>query len=341
MDRWSVAALFLAASVATAQVPRQAGMFSLRDDPATAFVLDAEARHALLAFQSGGIVVFPTDQPTVQLFAYPAHKKAVTAAAFVPGAKRFATASTDGTVRIWKLDDARKHHRALEDSSGRGKPAIPTPALTLKAHAGGSVAALAVSPDGKRLATGGSDGVVKLWDAATGKLLATEEDAHRGGVLAVAFAPLGKVLASAGADKAARLWDVTSDKTVQVHSLEGHEGPVPAVAFSPDGKQLATGTGEPKRSGPIHVWDTVTSKELLKLPGHGDVVTCLLWHPKSAHLASGGADKKVRFWDMTTKKMQAEDEHGDPVRGLTISPDGLRLGTVTAHTARWWRGFGP
>jgi WD40 repeat protein len=340
MFRWSVVALSVVAGITFGQAPRQAGMFSLQTDPATAFVLDGDVKHALLAFQSGGVVVFPTDQRTVELFAYRAHLKPITAAAFIPGQPRFTTASADGTVRIWKVEDARKHHKALEDSSGKGKPATPTPARTLNAHPSG-VTALAVSPDGKRLATGGSDGTVKLWDAATGKLLWTETDTHPGGVLAVAFSPVEKVLATAGPDKAARLWDVESDKTIIRHTLEGHEGPVPAVAFSPDGKQLATGTGTPKKSGPIHIWDTLTSKELFKLPGHGDVVQCLLWHPKTPHLASGGADSKVRYWDLTAKKMQGEDEHGDPVRGMTISPDGTRFGTCAAHTARWWRGFGP
>ncbi len=120
MVRWSVVVLFLIAGFTFAQAPRQAGMFSLHDDPATAFVLDGDVKHALLAFQSGGVVVFPTDQRTVELFAFRAHPKAVTAAAFIPGDPRFATASADGTVRLWKVEDARKHHKALRIRAARG-----------------------------------------------------------------------------------------------------------------------------------------------------------------------------------------------------------------------------
>ena len=339
MFRWSVFTLILVAGVAFPQGGRQRGMFSLKDDPATAFVLDREAKHALLAFKSGGVVVFPTEQRSVQLFAFRAHLRAVTAATFIPGTDRFATACADGSIRFWKLEDARKHHKAMEDSNGRGRVATPTAVRTLDAHAAGHTV-LAVSPDGKRLATGGSDGTVKVWELPAGRLVASEADAHPFGVLAVAYSPHGKRLATSGADKTARLWDVTAEKPALSHTLEGHVGAVSAVAFSPDGGRLATGTGTPKKSGPIHVWDAATGKESYKLPGHGDVVLSLLWHPKSAQLASGGADSKVRYWDLTTKKMQGEDEHGDPVRGLTISPDGERFGTCGAHTARWWLGFG-
>src|SRR4051812_23301437 len=127
----SLLVLILVTGPASAQAGRQRGMFSLRDDPATTFLLDPDAKHALLAFNSGGIVVFPTDLAVVQLFAYPAHLRTVTAAVFLPGGKRFATASADGTVKVWKLEDARKHHKAMEDSNGKGKPAYPAPALTI------------------------------------------------------------------------------------------------------------------------------------------------------------------------------------------------------------------
>ena len=78
------------------------------------------------------------------------------------------------------------------------------------------------------------------------------------------------------------------------------------------------------RSGTVHVWDVDGPKRAYKLEGHEDVVTCLVFHPKTAHLASGGADKKIRVWDLKEKHTQYTDEHSEPLVNLVITPDGVR-----------------
>jgi len=335
-------ALLLAGTPALAQTTRERGRFSLQGDSATVLAMDVQVKYALIAFGNGTVCVFPTDQRTVALFTYPIHKKAVTAAVFTPDSKSFVTSSADGTVKVWDVLAARKHHKEMEEKGGEAKPALPKPTLSITAHSGNPVTALAVSPDGKLYATGGSDGNVKLWHADTGKVAVTLLAAHPGGVRAVQFSPDGKALATAGADKTVKLWDpaTTDDKPQPLHTLIGHEGPVNAVAFSPDGKQLAAGTGEAKKSGTIHVWDATTGKPAFKLEGHEDVVTCLVYHPKTAHLASGGADKKILVWDLKERETQYTDEHPEPLRNLVISPDGVRFGSCSAMTVRWWAGFG-
>lgn len=341
MSSRTLVCLLLVAGAAPAQGTRERGRFSLQGDPATLVGLDAPVKTALIAFSSGGICVFPTDQRVVSVFSCPIHKKSITGAAFVaPDAKTLATSSLDGTLRLWETADLLKHRKTLEDSNGDGKPELPKPSAGVTAHSGSGVTALAVSPDGKRLATGSTEGTVKLWDADGLKPVATLSGAHPGAVRSIQFSPDGKVLASAGTDKVAKLWDVSKEKPAVLFKLDGHEGPVNAVAFSPDGKWVATGTGVAKKSGSVHVWDAGTGKPAYKLEGAEDVVTCLVFHPKTDHLASGGADKKIRVWDLAAKKELYADEHGEPLRNLVISPDGVRFGSCSDRSVRWWAGFG-
>src|SRR5438132_985107 len=95
---------------------------------------------------------------------------------------------------------------------------------------------VAVSPDGKQLATAGFDNQVKLWDIASGKSTLTLS-AHGGPAYCVAYRPDGKVLASSSLDKTIRLWSLPDGKPLQ--ELKGHTDIVDQIAFSPDGRYLA------------------------------------------------------------------------------------------------------
>jgi WD40 repeat protein/tRNA A-37 threonylcarbamoyl transferase component Bud32 len=144
-----------------------------------------------------------------------------------PHLKRFAVGLANGTVHC--------SNHAMKDNYE---------------HSGhrGPVKVLLFSPTGKLLASGGADGVIKLWDAVSGKEEGTLQG-HKGEVRGLAFSPDGKVLASASADGTVRLWGVLSGKERAV--LQGHPGGVGAVAFSPDGKTLASGEFD----GTVRLWD--------------------------------------------------------------------------------------
>jgi WD40 repeat protein len=156
------------------------------------------------------------------------HKSGVEAVALAPDGAWLASASGDGTVRIWDV------RTGLERRALRGH--------------GGAVAALAVAPDGSWLASGGSDGTVRIWDVRTG-LERRALRGHGGAVGALAVAPDGSWLASGGRDRTVRIWDMSAGQ--ERTALKGHQNGVDAVAIAPDGSWLASGSSD----GTLRVWD--------------------------------------------------------------------------------------
>src|SRR5262249_34118322 len=125
---------------------------------------------------------------------------------------------------------------------------------------GSPVAAAAISPDGARIASGGTDKLAKLWDAGEGKLAATLEG-HGDALTSVAFSPDGALLITTSADKTAKLWDAKEDKRKPAATLEGHAEAVAAAAFSPDGTRAVTASAD----GTARVWDTKRGKLVVAL----------------------------------------------------------------------------
>lgn len=112
------------------------------------------------------------------------------------------------------------------------------------------VNSVSVSPNGKIVASGSDDNMIRLWDVQSGVALSDPLTGHSLSVSAITFSPDGNILASASSDRTMRLWDLQKGIMWQ-DPLEGHLGNVSSLAFSPDGKILASGSYDCN----IRLWD--------------------------------------------------------------------------------------
>jgi WD40 repeat protein len=184
-----------------------------------------------------------------------------------------ASGAADGTLRFWDVRSGNTVREILvERTSKRGVV--------------GKVQAFAFSPDGKQVASGGSDRALYVHDVADGQLRA-KLLGHTDAIRAVAWSPSGNVIASAGHDRTVRLWHARTLQPLRV--LEGHGGQVRALAFSRDGSVVASACTDRE----LRLWETRTGAALALLPWHEAGVLALAWSRDGRLLASGSGDGVV------------------------------------------------
>ena len=203
----------------------------------------------------------------------------------------------------------------------------------------GEVWALAWSPDGQEIASGGVDGKIHLWDASSAQPRLVYP-AHRGQVLTLSYSRDEKYLASGSDDKTVKVWEVASgacQATFYSHRCRMISTPVYALAWSPDGQQLAYG-GEDKV---IRLWNVLTKAQQV-LYKHEGPVRGLAWSPDGQLLASGSDDKHVFIWEVAAGRRAAMCVgHDDWVNAVAWSPDGRRVASASKdQTARVWNSSG-
>lgn len=201
-------------------------------------------------------------------------------------------------------------------------------------HADG-VYSLAFSPDGKRLASGTSDGIVYVWDVASGRALHSVGEKKAGVYTTVVFSPDGKAVASSGYGTAIRLWDAATGK--EVHRWESSAS---NLLFSPDSRLLLGSDWQT-----LVVWDTASGKQVRRIdwlrlamesalsPSGRVLASVDFAAPNPPNPAIEGLDV-VHLWEMASGREIRRLErlqHGH-LYSLAFSPDGRILATGGADS---------
>jgi WD40 repeat protein len=184
----------------------------------------------------------------------------------------------------------------------------------------GIVYSVNFSPDGKTIASAGSDRTIKLW-SLDGTLLKTLEG-HKDTVYNVSFSPNGRLLASASGDNTIKLWSLDSN---QVKTLSGHSEPVYSVSFSPDGRLLASASSDKT----IKLWSVERGSLLTILKGHKHRVLSVSFSPDNQTIASASEDKTVKLWSVEGKALKTVNAHNDAVISVSFSPDGKTIASAS------------
>ncbi|AMV36278.1 protein kinase domain-containing protein [Planctomyces sp. SH-PL62] len=288
-----------------------------------------------------------------------AHKGGVLCLTYAPSGDWIATGGNDDAIRIWEPGSSRllrkflghtQGVRALAPSrdgqslvsvstEGIAKvwdPLSPARPRTLRDASvlrfGGSAGCLALSPDGRLMASGHDDQVVRLWDLPTGRLL-RQLGGHDSRVRSLSISPDGRLLVSSAGDPSRPpedrgvviVWDLASGRPLREY--REHRDVVDDLVFLGDGSWIASAGGD----GTVQIWNAETGERRTTLEGHSESVRRLALSRDARWLASGSSDATVKLWDLASGSLQATLKTGGEVLAIAIDDTGRTIATASRN----------
>jgi WD40 repeat protein len=277
------------------------------------------------------------------------HADHVNDVSFSSDGSQIATASSDGTVRIWAAADGSQiaaiadadedpvNHAVfsaddktilISGSHGLVGTYDAESGEELRRFEAGNELALTAefSPDGTLVAAGGADGRVRVFDADTGKPLG--DKSIGGAIYAARFSPDGQSIVIAGDPSDAYIWDLRSGTT---KPLRHPDGSLYNASFSPDGAQVATASAD----GKARLFEVADGELVQTLDVDPGGAYSAEFSPDAKQLVTTGFDRRAHVWDLKTgKEVQTLSGHSDVVVDAAFSPDGSTIATGSDdHTA--------
>lgn len=250
------------------------------------------------------------------------HTTWVDGLAFAPDGRTLASASWDGTVKLWDISVGS----ALSEAQGRNAGEDNRyPLATLTGHTDRALR-VSWSPDGRILASSSRDKTIWLWDIEQRRYRAALRG-HSAGVNGVGYTSDSRTVVSASEDGTMRAWDIASGQCLRV--VQGYAASLYDFDWSPDGSSVVSGGTDYL----VTIY-SVTGEALPRvLRGHIGVVFGVGWRPDGQCLASSEWDNIIRLWDPVSgeciKVLHHPDDAGNYFYGLAWSPDGQRLACGT------------
>jgi WD40 repeat protein len=232
--------------------------------------------------------------------------------------------SRDGATLVAGCGDDDRLH-VWDVATARPRQTIRGPGPTIQA--------LAIHPDGGRIAAVSAGGVLRVVDAATGREVASWRVGQVPFGKPLAYSPDGRWLAGIGEDvKELCLWEARGDQLAA--RWRGHTDDINSVAFSRDGRRVVSASADRT----VRVWEVATGECQAVLRGHTGVVFAAVFHPDGTRIASASRDQTIRLWEVATgEEVSRLQGHTSYVWSLAFSPDGATLVSGSGDTTvRLW-----